>query len=179
MFGRGGVVAIVYRHTEMPLTKVSGAVAFVFQDFGERRFTPKQMHSVTLFTEDGIDSGADVIAAGEKSGARRGADRRSGMEIGEAHALGGQLVEDRGLDWTPVTAEVTVAQVVDEQSDDVRVFVLGKTGTNKKQEAKKGEDGLHVVCSVADYFRGFFMKLSESSGAVTRAAQSFQRLMVA
>jgi hypothetical protein len=93
------------------------------------------MHSVTLFTEDGIDSGADVVAAGEEGGARRGADRRSGMEVGEAHALGGQLVEDRGLDWTPVTAEVTVAKVVDKQSDDVRVFVFSKTRANQKQGA--------------------------------------------
>ena len=108
MFGRGGVVAIVYRHTEMPFAKVSGAVAFVFQDFGDGRFTPKQMHSVTLFTEDGIDSGPDVVAAGEKGGARRGADRRSGMEVGEAHAPGGQLVEDRSLDGTAIAAEVTV-----------------------------------------------------------------------
>ena len=72
------------------------------------------MHSVTLFTEDGIDSGADVVAAGEEGGARRRTDRRSGMEISEAHPTGGQLVEDRGLDWAPVTAEVTVPQVVDE-----------------------------------------------------------------
>jgi hypothetical protein len=47
------------------------------------------MHSVTLFTEDGIDSGADVVAAGEEGGARRGADRRSGMEVGEANAAAG------------------------------------------------------------------------------------------
>jgi hypothetical protein len=93
---------------------VSGAVAFVFQDFGERRFTPKQMHSVTLFTEDGIDSGADMVAAGEEGGARRGADWRSGMEIGEAHALAGQLVENGSLDRPPVTAEIAVAQIVDE-----------------------------------------------------------------
>ena len=113
MFGRRGVVAIVYRHTEMPFAKVSGAVAFVFQDFGERRFAPKQMHSVTLFTEDGIDSGADVVAAGEEGGTRRGTDRSPGMEVGEAHAFGGQLVEDRGLHGAAVTADVAVPQVVD------------------------------------------------------------------
>ena len=68
MFGRRRVVAIVYRHTEMPFTKVSGAVALVLQSFGESRFAPKQMHSVTLFIEDGIDSGANVVAAGEECG---------------------------------------------------------------------------------------------------------------
>jgi hypothetical protein len=54
------------------------------------------------------------------------------VEISEAHATGGQLVEDRGLHGPPVTTEVTIAKVVDEQSDDVRVFVLGKTGANQK-----------------------------------------------
>ena len=68
MIGRGGIIAPVDRHAEVPLAKVSSGVAFVFQDFGESRFTPQQMHSVTLFTEDGIDSGADVVAAGEEGG---------------------------------------------------------------------------------------------------------------
>ena len=36
------------------------------------------------------------------------------MKVGEAHATGSQIVEDRGLDWTPVTANVSVAKVVDE-----------------------------------------------------------------
>jgi len=93
------------------------------------------MHLVKAFGDDGIDSGSIVVAPREEGGARGGTTWRSGMEIGESHALGGQLVEYRGLDWTPVTAEVTVAQVVDEQSDDVRVFALGKTGTSQQQEA--------------------------------------------
>ena len=42
------------------------------------------------------------------------------MEIGEAHALGCQLIEDGSFDGTTVTAEVTVAEVVDEQGDEVR-----------------------------------------------------------
>jgi hypothetical protein len=93
------------------------------------------MHSVTLFTEDGIDSGADVVAAGEEGGARRGADRSPGMEVGESHATGGQLVEDRGLDGTPVTANVAVTEIVDEECHDVGLFVFGKTGANQQQGA--------------------------------------------
>tara|TARA_B100001057_G_C22800766_1_gene931402 strand:+ start:35 stop:238 length:204 start_codon:yes stop_codon:yes gene_type:complete len=65
------------------------------------------------------------------------------VKIGESHPPGGQLVKNRRLDGAPVTAKVTVPQVVDEQSDDVGTFLLGKTGTNKKQEAKKGEDEFH------------------------------------
>ena len=36
------------------------------------------------------------------------------MKIGEAHAPGGQLVENGSLDGAAVTAEVTVAKIVDE-----------------------------------------------------------------
>ena len=133
MLGRRGVVAIVYRHAEMPLAKVSGTVSFFFQDFSKCRFTPKEMHFVTLFTEDGIDPGADVVAAGEKGGTRRGADWCSGMKVGEANALGSQLVENRCIDWTPVTANVAVAEIVDEQGDDVGLLVFSKNGTNQKQ----------------------------------------------
>ena len=127
----------------MPLAKVSGGVAVFLEHFGDGRFALQQMHLVKPFGDDGIDSGAIVVAAREKSGARRGTGRGSGVEIGEAHAPGGQLVENGSFNRPLVTAEVTVPQVVDKQSDDVRTFVLGKTGTNKKQEAKKGEDEFH------------------------------------
>ena len=120
MIGRGGIAAPVNRHAEMPLAKVSGAEAFAFQDLGECRFTPKEMHFVTLFTEDGIDSGTDVVTASEKSGTGRRADRCPGVEVSEAHAFGSQRVENGCLDGTSVTANVAVAEVVDKEGDDVR-----------------------------------------------------------
>ena len=122
MIGRGGIAAPVNRHAEMPLAKVSGTEAFAFQDLGECRFTPKEMHFVTLFTEDGIDSGADVVTASEKSGTGRRADRRPGVEVSEAHAFGSQRVENRCIDWPPVTANVAVAEVVNEEGDNIRWF---------------------------------------------------------
>ena len=61
------------------------------------------------------------------------------MEVGEAHTPGGQLVEDGRLDGTPVTTEVPVAQVVNEQGDDVRTFVLGKSRTKQKEEQRMGK----------------------------------------
>ena len=133
MIRRGGIIAPINRHAEVPLAKVSGAKAFTFQDLGECRFAPKEMHFVTLFTEDGIDSGADVVTASEKSGTGRRADRRPGVEVSEAHAFGSQRVEYRCIDWTPVTANVAVAEVVDEKGDDVGLLVFSKNGTNQKQ----------------------------------------------
>ena len=144
MFGGSGIVlATVGGHAEVPLAEVSGGVAFVFQDFGERRFAPKQMHSVTLFTKDGIDSGADVVAASEEGGTGRRADRRPGMEVGEAHALGGQLVEDRGLDWTTVTTNIAITKIVDEEGDDVWCSLLCQSGKGQRQETQKCKDVFH------------------------------------
>ena len=42
------------------------------------------------------------------------------MEIGEAHATGGQAIEDGSLHRATVAAEVAVAEVVDEEGDDIR-----------------------------------------------------------
>jgi hypothetical protein len=72
------------------------------------------MHPVKALVEDGVDAGARIEATCEISSARGRACRGSRVEIGEAHTPGGQLVEDGGLDGAPVTAEVTVAKVVDE-----------------------------------------------------------------
>ena len=127
----------------MPLAEVGGGVTVFLEHFGYGRFALQQMHLMKPFGDDGIDPGTIVVAARKEGGARRGTTRRSGMEIGEAHAPGGQLVENGSLDGAAVTAKVPVPQVVNKQSDDVRTFVLGKTGTNKKQEAKKGEDEFH------------------------------------
>ena len=96
----------------------------------------EEVHPVKTFVEAGVDSGAMVVAAREKSGTRWGAGRGSRVEVGEAHATGGKLVEDGSLDGTTVTAEVAVAEVVDEQGDDVGQLILGKTGANQQQETK-------------------------------------------
>ena len=93
------------------------------------------MHPVNRLADDRVDSGADVVAAGEEGGARGGTDRGSGVEVGEAHATGGKAVEDGRLDGATVTADVAVAEVVDEEGDDVGLFVFGKTGANQQQGA--------------------------------------------
>ena len=84
-----------------------------------------------------------MVAARKESGAE--GQPRSGMEVGEAYATGGQLVEDGRLDGTPVTTEVPVAQVVNEQSDDIRTFVLGKSRTKQKEGGKDGKVEFHLI----------------------------------
>ena len=73
----------------MPLAEVGGGVAVFLEHFGDGRFAFQQMHLVKPFGDDGINSGAIVMAAGKEGGARRGTGRRSRVEIGEVHALGG------------------------------------------------------------------------------------------
>jgi len=66
------------------------------------------MHLVKPFGDDGINSGAIVMAAGKEGGARRGTGRRSRVEISEAHPTGGQLVENGRLDGAAIAANVAV-----------------------------------------------------------------------
>ena len=56
-----------------------------------------------------------------------------------------QLVEDRRLDRAAIATEVPVAQVVNEQGDDVRTFVLGKSRTKQKEGAKDGKVEFHLI----------------------------------
>ena len=42
------------------------------------------------------------------------------MEVGKAHAFSSQLVEDRGLHRAAVASDVAVAQIVNEEGDDIR-----------------------------------------------------------
>ena len=98
----------------MPLAEVGGGVAVFLEHFGDGRFALQEMHLVKAFGDDGIDSGTIVMAARKEGGARRGTTRGARVEIGETHATSSQLVEDGSLNRAPVTAKVTVAQVVDE-----------------------------------------------------------------
>ena len=67
------------------------------------------------------DADAVRVGAGEERRARRRADRLRHVEVGEAHALGGQPVDVRRADARrAVDADVAVAEVVGVHEDDVR-----------------------------------------------------------
>ena len=132
MIGGGGIIAILDRHAEVPLAKVSSGIAVFLEHFGNRRFTLQKVHSVKALVEDGVDSGAMVIAPRQKTGARGGTGRGSRVKVCETHATSSQLVENRGLDGTVVAADVAVTQIVDIECDDIRQFVIGKSGTSQQ-----------------------------------------------
>ena len=101
------------RHAEVPLAEDCRAVAATVQKFGQGRL-------VRLHSQVALDD-AGMLAAGEQTGARRGADRRRHVVVGEAHAVCRQRVEVgcAQVDGA-VTAQVGAAQVVGDDEDDVR-----------------------------------------------------------
>ena len=78
------------------------------------------------------------------------------MGLLEEDSLASQLVDVGSLRlWMSAEATDPVVQIVDGDEQDVRRFVFGKTGANQQQEARKCEDGFHVICSVHVYFFRF------------------------
>ena len=54
------------------------------------------------------------------------------MKVGEANALGSQLVENRCVDWPPITTDVTVAEIIN-KNENVG-FSLQKGCCGKRQK---------------------------------------------
>ena len=72
-----------------------------------------------------------------------GAGRRARVKVGETHATSGQPIEYGSLNRPPVTAEVTIPEIVDKEGDDIRMFVLGKTRDDQQKRAQNCKDGFH------------------------------------
>ena len=78
----------------------------------------------------------DWVASRENRGTARGADFGRDVELGEAGAFGGHLVEVRGAnDRMSVATQVTVTQVIGEDDDDIGL------GRGRDREGKRAEDG--------------------------------------
>ena len=61
------------------------------------------------------------------------------MRVGEVDALGGEFVDMRGIGTLgPIAGYVTIAEIVREDHDDIR---LGRGGSGGLQEAGNGEEG--------------------------------------
>jgi hypothetical protein len=125
-------VAFLQCGRQVPLADTGGRVAGGFKLFGEgdlfegQEFLPVgdlQLGLRALVAGDPVgDAQASWVLAGEERGAGRGADRARRVTIGEADAVLGQLVDMRSLvELAPVAGEVGLAQVVDQDDDDVRV----------------------------------------------------------
>ena len=75
------------------------------------------------------------VLTGGDSHARRGADRRCYVELLKPHTLRRERVDVRRCDGlVPITAEVAVAQVVDEHEHDVGPLVGDRSGRQRRQQ---------------------------------------------
>jgi hypothetical protein len=82
------------------------------------------------------------VQAGHEHAARRRAHGAARVELREAHALGGELVEVRRLNQLlPVAAEFPIAEIVGEDEDDVWFGRLrAGRGDQREDEKKRGEE---------------------------------------
>ena len=119
---------------------MSGGIAVFLKQFSDGRFALQEMHLVQAFGDDGINTCAIVVAGRKEGGAGGGTTRRSRVKVGETHAPSGQFVENGSLNRPPVTAEVTIPEIVDKEGDDIRMFVLGKTRDNQQKRAQICKD---------------------------------------
>jgi hypothetical protein len=123
----GPVEALVARtgagaDPEMPLADVGGRVAARLERLCERDLSGGQS-ALGVREEDPPVPGhaaARRVATRQERGPARRTDLRAGVEVREAHALGGHPVEVRRADRrAAVAAEVAVALVVGQDDDDV------------------------------------------------------------
>ncbi|MNR34469.1 hypothetical protein D3C85_1522440 [compost metagenome] len=130
----------------MPFADHEGAVAALFQQFGDRIGTLVQIALVTRLAplkrlqgfSHGAESGEVVVGAGHqhRTGDRTG---RRGVHMGELQTLLGQLIQAWCTDIAAIAAKVRVPQVIgDDQQDIGRCRVsAGRHG----QTAAHGEQG--------------------------------------
>ena len=67
---------------------------------------------MSMVLDNGVDAGAQVLTPGEEGGAGGRADWGAGVEVSEAHALGRQGIEGRGLDGAPIATDVLHAKII-------------------------------------------------------------------
>ena len=63
MIGGSGIIAILDRHAEVPLAKVSSGIAVFLEHFGDGGFALQEVHPVKTLVKHRVDSGAMVIGA--------------------------------------------------------------------------------------------------------------------
>lgn len=109
----------------MPFADRGGGVALVFECL--RQEGGGAGEEAPVVCGHGADDSGDAdeigVASGEERGASGGADGAVGVEFGEAQALGHEGVKVRAFEvGRAVTREVAVAEVIDDDEEDVGPF---------------------------------------------------------
>lgn len=134
----GGIAGGI-RLAESPLAGHASCVAGLLQNRGHGLVFGAQRDAVLAAAQPGdparhaeIPPNARMpgVQSSHQNAAGRGANRRSGVDLGEAQSLLGQAVDIRGLDdFLPVAPGVAVTHVVGHDEDDVRLGVSGVQGS--------------------------------------------------
>ena len=84
------------------------------------------------------------ITPGEQACARGTANRGGRVIIGKAHTLLRHRINPRRFDLRrPITTEIVITLIINEDEDDVRLLRLGHRAEAKEQRANNGEDSFH------------------------------------
>ena len=122
--------------TDVPFTDETAAVAGGLQRFGngDRGVIEREDGDVAAGVGAGEFGHADTmrVAAGHERGAGGRAHRRGGSVVRELHALLGEAVEVRRVDLRAVMTEVSPAEIVGEDHDEIG-RALGGGGEGKAE----------------------------------------------
>jgi hypothetical protein len=131
--------------TEVPLPRERGAIAGRAQGIGQRTFGERQTPAGPR-RDDRVDARLRRVTPGQQRGASRRADRLDVVVLDDRAALG-ETVDIRRLDiLAAVEATIGVAQVIDQEEDDVRL--RGRLGAQDETKPRNEQGVTHGVTIV-------------------------------
>jgi len=135
---------------EPPLPDQSGPVTGLLQGRGHGEISRLQgLGGGILLAGISTDAGVAVVKPRHEHAARGRADRGPGVEMGEADPLRRHPVEARGFDdLLPVTAEITPAEVVSHDPDEIRAGFRGTGSTTEDTQGhgQENKEAVHGFC---------------------------------
>ena len=146
MGGEPPVVAVVVRlgllgavevAVEVPFPAVHRFVADGFEELGDGDLGGAEVGFISR-REPAPDAISVWGAASENGGAGRGTDAAGGVGLGEADALGRELVEMGSFDArVAVAGKVSPAEVIGKEDNDVGLFGQGSLSNEQKAREMK------------------------------------------
>ena len=137
-----GVGVLRGLQSEVPFADRGGGVALRLEHLREHGGGAREEAPVFcgLGPDDSGDADEIGVASGKKGGAGGGAHGAVGVEFGEAHPIGHEGVEVRTLEiGRAVAGEVAVAEIIDDNEEDVGPF----GGEGELDEKEEEDDQTH------------------------------------
>lgn len=136
----------------VPFSGEAGGVAGFFKELGNGDLGGAHVDAAVAGDEV-VNAGAVGAATGHEADAGGGADGGGGVEIGEANAVFGHGIQVGCFDVrVAVALEVSVAEVVGEDDDDVGLFSRVLCQEGEGEESEKGDEGPHDFVTVWGLF---------------------------